>query len=141
MMSFLSRQLKFLVILVVLVSLYYQSRSPSTSNYYQLSILPRNQLTQDEVKSSNQHSEQRIPVSRDEFWMKETDAVTLPFEVDYVPPDDAWGKVEPMWTCSTVERPKKLVFVNMVRSEASAVQDLISSYAASCHAGFMSVGM
>lgn len=133
-----SSQSKFLLILVValLITLYYENRD--SSNSLVLSILSSYKFTEDPY--SDRRPERRIPVTRDEFWIKDSDTVTLPFEVDYVPPDDSWGKVEPMWNCRTVDRSKKLVFVNIVRSEARAVQELLSSYASSCHAGFLSVG-
>lgn len=85
--------------------------------------------------------EKRSPIREDEFWLTETDAAVLPFDVDYVPPDALWGELEPMWSCNdNATRTKKLIFVNIVRTEALAFQELLSSYASSCRAGFISTG-
>lgn len=94
--------------------------------------------------TTNLRKEQRTPIREDEFWLIETDIAELPFEVDFTPPDDSYGNIKPLWSCddpnASEGRAKKLVFVNVVRTEALDVLQLLSSYASSCHAGFVSTG-
>ena len=131
----LSLYFKCLLLLVVglLLALLHQGKSDMFVSMISSFTVPTEDF-------SDRGEEQRVPLRPDEFWVTDSDNVTLPFELDYVPPDETWGKVEPMWNCTTRNRSKKLVFVHVVRSEAMVVQDLLSSYASACHAGFMSVG-
>ena len=93
--------------------------------------------------TTNSFAKQKIrtPIRQDEFWLTESDAAVLPFDVEFSPPDASWGRLEPMWRCNDdSERSKKLIFVNIVRTEALEFQQLLSSYASSCRAGFVSTG-
>jgi len=89
--------------------------------------------------------ENRTILALDEFWLPDTKhQSTLPFALDFTPPDDSWGAFEPQNNCpssSSLGFPTKIVFCNIVRTEADWVQDFLRSYASTCHAGYASVGM
>ena len=139
---------------VLLFSLYFQSSidSPaSSSDILSLQLLgskKRGLELELEVEGTigPRRPEVRKPIRTDEFWLTESDYAYLPFEINFVPPDDSCGKLQPVWSChdpnvtSTVGRSKKLVYVHPVRTEADLITDLISSYATSCHAGYASTG-
>ena len=134
----------FMLVGILVVSFLSQAPSDPVDNAPLLSSASvasfQRELEVDDFSSRN--LENRTPIREDEFWLTESDSAVLPFEVAFVPPDDKYGALEPMWKCDEGEesRSKKLIFVNVVRSEAMAVQDLLATYAASCHAGFVSTG-
>ncbi|CAB9519024.1 expressed unknown protein [Seminavis robusta] len=128
-------RLLFLLVCAVLISLHLQGDSSSHSELFSSTSAPPQE------DFSNRRDEQRKSLRRDEFWLIDSDTVILPFDVDYTPPDDSFGSFDPLWSCDDEERPKKLVFVNIVRSDAMRVQELLKNYAKQCHAGFLSVAM
>jgi len=91
--------------------------------------------------------ENRIPIKPGEFWVTDEDEAIPPFPVNFTPPNDSWGSFETLPHCSIDYAdsrdgfPTKVVFVNVVRTEANWVQDFLTSYASTCHAGYASVGM
>lgn len=97
---------------------------------------------------ANRKEEQRNPVEADEFWLLDDESAFLPFAVDFVPPDESYGKFQPLSYCKQQNATRtindhatKIVFVQIVRTEAFWVQDFLKTYASSCHAGFVAAAM
>ena len=94
----------------------------------------------------NRLAENRTPPLYDEFWLTESDMAILPFDVDFEGLDDSYGTIQPAAYCNEHNdgaeggSPTKIIFSHVVRTEASWVQEFLSSYASSCHAGFVSTG-
>lgn len=132
---------------ILLVSLCVQSYLDSSTEQETLSFLsnpPRGLEIGGDIIMLRRKKERRIPVKEDEFWLTDSDTAILPFDIDFEAPDSPYGELHPIPSCdstnATGERPKKLIFVHVVRTEAFLVHDLLSSYANSCHAGYAVAG-
>lgn len=115
---------------------------------YQVSFSPRT-LDEDAIFDGNVYEnrrpENRTPPLYDEFWLTASDMAILPFDVDFEGLDDSYGTIQPAAYCNEHNAteggsPTKIIFSHVVRTEASWVQDFLSAYASSCHAGFVSTG-
>ena len=84
-------------------------------------------------------AEQRNPVRMDEFWLTESEQAYLPFDIEYTPPDEHWGKLQREWSCSDPKaekgHAKKIIFIHVVRTLGDVIHDFLVSYASSCKAG------